>query len=58
MNFLFELFDIHLHEQKTTCHACHDFEWQNKNISFIFFGFVFNPMPFLVHRIMTTPLKY
>jgi hypothetical protein len=54
MNFLFELFDIHLNEQRTTCHECNDFKWQNKIISLMFVGFVFGSMPFLAHRIVTT----
>jgi hypothetical protein len=54
MNFLFELFDIHLNEQRTTCRGCNDFKWQNKNISLILLGFVFSPMPFLAHGIVTT----
>jgi hypothetical protein len=55
MNFLFQLFDNHLNEQKPTCHECNDFNWKNKNISLILFGFFFDPMPFLAYEIVITP---
>jgi hypothetical protein len=53
-NFLFELFDIHLNEQRTTCHKCNDFKWKRKYISLILLGFVLGLMPFLAHWIVIT----
>ncbi len=55
MIFLGELFDIHLNEQRKTCHECNDFEWKMYIYIYALLGFVFNSMPFLVHRIVTTP---
>jgi len=46
------------HEHTTTCHDCHGFERQNKNISIILTDFVYNPIPFLVHWVMNAPLGW
>jgi hypothetical protein len=38
-----------MNEQAITCHDCHNFKWQNKNISFILTSFVYYSMPFFMH---------
>jgi hypothetical protein len=53
MSFLFELFDIHLNEQITTCHKCNDFKWDIYIYNFAWF--CFNLMSILAHQIVTTP---
>ncbi len=54
MNFLFELFDIHMNEKQTTCHDCYGFKWQNINIYPILTIFLCSPTPFLACWIVTT----
>jgi hypothetical protein len=45
MDSWFELIDIHMNEQTTTCHDFHGFKLQNINISLIL-TFLCNPTPF------------
>jgi len=54
MNFLFELFDIHMNEKQTTCHDYYGFKWQNINIYPILTIFLCSPTPFLACWIVTT----
>jgi hypothetical protein len=55
MDFLFEIFDIHMNEKTTTYHDCHDFKWQNINIYPILIVFLCGSKPFLARWIVTTP---
>jgi len=54
MNFLFELFEVQLNEQRTTYHESNILNGKKyKTLNLV--GFVFNLMSFLVHQIATTP---
>jgi hypothetical protein len=56
MSFLFELFDIHLNEQITTCHKCNDFKWDIYiYIYIILLGFVSIWCPFWLIRLWLHP---
>jgi hypothetical protein len=55
VDFLFELFNIHMNEKTITCHDCHGFKWQNINIYPILTIFLCGSTPFLARCIVIAP---